>query len=186
MGWVLKPSAHNSINVLSSKFMRNSISIESSYVRADQPIMDSYQLQYTQHGLVTVTLHITRYTNNRVMWKTNHHYGHSILVLRPNAINSYDCSAISLENQKYGFLPAERQQGWSCFTDHKGHTLLQDYHAWNSWRTLEEGKLVSILYFLIFFFFVSENHMLTLTVVHFIFCICDSSKNLHLLMTYLI
>ena len=51
-------------------------------------------------------------------------------------------------------------------------------------RTLEEGKLVSILYFLIFF--VSENHMLTLTVVHFIFCICDSSKNLHLLMTYLI
>ena len=50
--------------------------------------------------------------------------------------------------------------------------------------TLEEGKLVSILYFLIFF--VSENHMLTLTVVHFIFCICDSSKNLHLLMTYLI
>ena len=51
-------------------------------------------------------------------------------------------------------------------------------------RTLEEGKLVSILYFLIFFF--SENHMLTLTVVHFIFCICDSSKNLHLLMTYLI
>ena len=40
--------------------------------------------------------------------------------------------------------------------------------------TLEEGKLVSILYFLIFF--VSENHMLTLTVVHFIFCICDSSK----------
>ena len=50
--------------------------------------------------------------------------------------------------------------------------------------TLEEGKLVSILYFLIFF--LSENHMLTLTIVHFIFCICDSSKNLHLLMTYLI
>ena len=50
--------------------------------------------------------------------------------------------------------------------------------------TLEEGKLVSILYFLIFF--VSENHMVTLTVVHLIFCICDSSKNLHLLMTYLI
>ena len=48
--------------------------------------------------------------------------------------------------------------------------------------TLEEGKLVSILYFLIFF--VSENHMLTLTIVHFIFCICDCSKNLHLLMTY--
>ena len=39
--------------------------------------------------------------------------------------------------------------------------------------TLEEGKLVSILYF---FFFFSENHIcLTLTVVHFIFCICDSS-----------
>ena len=50
--------------------------------------------------------------------------------------------------------------------------------------TLEEGKLVSILHFLIFF--VSENHMVTLTVVHLIFCICDSSKNLHLLMTYLI
>ena len=50
--------------------------------------------------------------------------------------------------------------------------------------TLEEGKLVSILYFLIFFVF--ENHMVTLTVVHLIFCICDSSKNLHLLMTYLI
>ena len=51
-------------------------------------------------------------------------------------------------------------------------------------RTLEEGKLVSILYFLIFSVF--ENHMVTLTVVHLIFCICDSSKNLHLLMTYLI
>ena len=38
--------------------------------------------------------------------------------------------------------------------------------------TLEEGKLVSILYFLIFFVF--ENHMVTLTVVHLIFCICDS------------
>ena len=51
--------------------------------------------------------------------------------------------------------------------------------------TLEEGKLVSILYFLIFFF-VYENHTVTLIVVHLIFCICDSSKNLHLLMTYLI
>ena len=50
--------------------------------------------------------------------------------------------------------------------------------------TLEEEKLVSILYFLIFFVF--ENHMVTLTVVHLIFCICDSSKYLHLLMTYLI
>ena len=38
--------------------------------------------------------------------------------------------------------------------------------------TLEEGKLVSILHFLIFF--VSENHMVTLTVIHLIFCICDS------------
>ena len=38
--------------------------------------------------------------------------------------------------------------------------------------TLEEGKLVSILYFLIFFVF--ENPMVTLTVVHLIFCICDS------------
>ena len=82
MGWVLKPSAHNSINVLSSKFTRNSISLASSYVRADQLIMDSFQLQCTQHGLFTVTLHITRFTNNRVMWKTNHHCGHSILVLR--------------------------------------------------------------------------------------------------------
>ena len=48
--------------------------------------------------------------------------------------------------------------------------------------TLEERKLVSILYFL--FFFVSEIICLTLTVVHLYFCICDSSKNLHLLMTY--
>ena len=48
--------------------------------------------------------------------------------------------------------------------------------------TLEEGKLVSILYFL--FFFASEIICLTLTIVHFIFCICDSSKNLHLFMTY--
>ena len=49
--------------------------------------------------------------------------------------------------------------------------------------TLEEGKLVSILYFL-FLFFVFEIICLTLTVVHLYFCICDSSKNLHLLMTY--
>ena len=48
--------------------------------------------------------------------------------------------------------------------------------------TLEEGKLVSILYFL--FFFASEIICLTLTVIHLYFCICDSSKNLHLLMTY--
>ena len=40
---------------------------------------------------------------------------------------------ISLENQMY-CEPAERQWGWSCFTNHKGHALLQDYHAWNSWR----------------------------------------------------
>ena len=39
--------------------------------------------------------------------------------------------------------------------------------------TLEEGKLVSILYFF-FFFFVSEIICLTLTVVHLYFCICDS------------
>ena len=38
--------------------------------------------------------------------------------------------------------------------------------------TLQEGKLVSILYFLIFF--VSKNHVVTLSVVHLIFCICDS------------
>ena len=50
--------------------------------------------------------------------------------------------------------------------------------------TLEEGKLVSILYFL--FFLSLKIICLTLTVVHFIFCIFDSSKNLHLLMTYLI
>ena len=181
MGWVLKPSAHNSINVLSSKFTRNSISITPSYVQGEQFIMDSYQLQYTQHGLVVVTLHITRFTNNRVMWKTNHHCGHSILVLKPYAINSYDSSAISLENQKYGFLPAERQRGWSCFTDHKGHALLQDYHAWNSWRRK------ACKYTVFFIFFLSLKIIcLTLIVVHFIFCICDSSKNLHLLMTYLI
>ena len=85
MGWVLKPSAHNSINVLSSNVTRNSISLASSYVRADQLIMDSFLLQCTQHGLVTVTLHITQLIDNRVMWKTNHHSGHSILVLRPMA-----------------------------------------------------------------------------------------------------
>ena len=38
-------------------------------------------------------------------------------------------------------------------------------------ETLQEGKLVSILNFLIFF--LSENHML-INVVHLIFCICDS------------
>ena len=85
MGWVLKPSAHNSINVLSSNVTRNSISLASSYVRTDQLIMDSFLLQCTQHGLVTVTLLITRLINNWVMWKTNHHSGHSILVLRPMA-----------------------------------------------------------------------------------------------------
>ena len=181
MGWVLKPSAHNSINVLSSKFTRNSISIESSYVRADQPIMDSYQLQYTQHGLVTITLHITRFTNNRVMWKTNHHCGHSILVLKPYAINSYDCSAIiNLKNQKYGFLPAERQRGWSCFTDHKGHALLQDYHAWNSWRR----KACKYTVFLDFFCLWKSYVNIDCRPLHLLYL--WFFKNLHLLITYLI
>ena len=52
--------------------------------------------------------------------------------------------------------------------------------------TLEEGKLVSILYFLFIYFLSLKIICLTLTVILFIFCICDSSKNLHLLMTCLI
>ena len=149
MGWVLKPSAHNSINVLSSKFTSNSISIELSYVRVDQPIMDSYQLQYTQHGLVTVTLHITRFMNNRVMWKTNHHCGHSILVLRPYAKNNYNCSGYQFGEPEVLRTSRETMASLTTKATHFFKIIMPG--------TLEEGKLVSILYFL--FFFVSENHM---------------------------
>ena len=128
--------------------------------------MDSYQLQYTQHGLVTVTLHITRFTYNRVMWKTNHFCAQLPLILRPYARNSYDCS---------GYLFGEAEV-WR--TSGETTTLLQDYHAWNSWRRK------ACKYTVFFFFFVSKIICLTLTVVHLYFCICDSSKNLHLLMTY--
>ena len=79
LGWLWNNNSHNSINVLSGNVTHNLIFIASTYVRADQCIMDSFQLQCTQHGLVTITLHITRLINNRVMWKTNRN---SILVLR--------------------------------------------------------------------------------------------------------
>ncbi|KAK7855989.1 b3 domain-containing transcription factor vrn1 [Quercus suber] len=70
--------------------MSNPIFKYSSYVEARQRIMDSFQLQCTQHGLVTVTLHITLLLNNRVMWKSNDHLGHSISVLNLMCICSYD------------------------------------------------------------------------------------------------
>ena len=148
MGWVLKPSTHNSINVLSSNFTRNSISIASSYVRADQLIMDSFQLQCTQHGLVTITLHITRLINNWVMWKTNHHSGHSILVLRPMA------STVTIAQQKTVW----RTRSMSSYQqrdngDGPADLTTKAMHFFKIIMpgTLQEGKLVSILYFLIFF-----------------------------------
>ena len=147
MGQVLKPSKHNLINVLSSNFTRNSISLASSYMRADQLIMDSFQLQCTQHGLVTVTLHITRLINNRVMWKTNHHSRHSILVLKPMA------STVTIAQQKTVW----RTRSMS-FYQRRGNgdgpvdLTKKATHFFKIIMpgTLQEGKLVSILYFLIF------------------------------------
>ena len=147
MGWVLKPRTHNLINVLLSSFTHNSISLASSYVRADQLIMDSFQLQCTQHGLVIVTLHITRLINNRVMWKTNHHFGHSILVLRPMA------STVTIA-QKKKIWRTRRMSSYQRRDNGDGPadltTKATHFFKIIMLGTLQEGKLVSILYFLIF------------------------------------
>ena len=136
--------SHNLINVLSSNFTCNSISLASSYMRANQLIMDSFQLQCTQHGLVTVTLHITRLINNRVMWKTNHHSRHSILVLKPMA------STVTIAQQKTVWR-TRTMTSYQRRDNADGLAQALHFSKIIMPESLEEGKLVSILNFMIFF-----------------------------------
>ena len=85
--------------------------------------------------LVTVTLHITQLIDNRVMWKTNHHSGHSILVLRPVA------SIVTILSKKQ-FHQTRTMTSYQRRDNADG--LAPHFFKINMPESLEEGKLVSI------------------------------------------
>lgn len=130
--------------------------------------MDSSEIHCAQHGLLLVPVHITRFINNRVMCMTNPLF----------SAQTYEAATVqlllseSLENQNNGFSMAERQRRWSCWSV---PTLFQDYSA----ECCSGRKACK--YAQIYKLDSSENHMLIIHFVHFIFFICDSWKNVHLL-----
>ena len=166
-------SPHNSINILSSNSTRNSISLILSYVQTITHNMDSFEIHCAQHGLLWVIVHITRFPNNRVMCMTTCHSGH-YLVLKRTKHQLFNFSAKSTELWRTRTMASQwrrdNKDGPTDWSPHFFKIILPN--------AVQEGKLVSMLKFMIFF--LSKNHML-IHVVHLIFFICDSWKNLHLL-----